>query len=499
LAVKIQIRRGTQQEWESANPVLMQGELGFETDTYQWKIGNGSDNWLNLAYAVGYPDHEWDGASIRFKNPDGSWGEWVNLKSPDGVPAGGTEGQALLKNSDSDFDMSWQDIQLEKEFEELALRWDQGSDSYMRIGDAMYLLRAEFNEYYPWKGMRRCMLSDDGSVNYYIDPEDPDKIGEVVNTDYTEGNNADYTGLHGQVMVEIPKFYYKADKSGDVYRWFIAAVKENVLSEKPEGYDIHPAFVRDGIEKDYIYFSAFEGYYNDGKLESRSGVQPSTDENVPGGDITDFRGWAQARGSGWEIQDFLSTCALQILYLVEYADFNAQTEIGRGIVDKDSGTGNESENTGDTIDLGNESGMADGSDGYTSITYRGIENFWGNIWKWVDGINLNDHEAYIADHGFESDKFDEHYNSIGSVLSSSDTYVKDIIFNGADYTFLASEGGGSSSSYLTCNWWVNSGLRVARFGGRWSDASQAGAFYWALFDASSDSLRAGGSRLLFLG
>jgi hypothetical protein len=51
------------------------------------------------------------------------------------------------------------------------------------------------------------MVNDNKSINYYIDPSDPTKIGEVVNTQYITGNTADYTGADGQVMVEIPKFY----------------------------------------------------------------------------------------------------------------------------------------------------------------------------------------------------------------------------------------------------------------------------------------------------
>ena len=51
MAVRIQFRRGTAAEWTSANPVLAAGELGYETDTTQMKIGNGSTTWENLTYS----------------------------------------------------------------------------------------------------------------------------------------------------------------------------------------------------------------------------------------------------------------------------------------------------------------------------------------------------------------------------------------------------------------------------------------------------------------
>ena len=381
--------------------------------------------------------------------------------------------------------------------QEYGLEWNQSNDEYQRldsaegldysgaIGDSSGEIDSDFDYIAPWRDMKRCNLADDGTVNaYYDEPE------------------FKWDGSNGQVMVEIPKFYYKVEndeENGDnIYRWWVSPYDL-------EGYEVHPAFIRDGEEKDYIYFAAFEGWVDtDDKLHSIANKQPTTDEDgnisEDDGTIVDFRNYAQARGGNWEQRDFLTTSAIQLLYLVEFGDYNSQEIIGRGIVDKDSGSGNESENTGDTTVLGNNTGMADGENGYTSISYRGIENFWGNIWEWVDGINIDDYEAYVADHNFVSDKFDEHYNSIGSLLSTSDTFIVDIITNGAseDYTFLADEGGGSSSSYLASNWWIDSGERVARFGGRWSGDSQAGAFCWALNGSSSGSSRRFGARLLYI-
>ncbi len=46
----MQQRRGTAQQWTTANPTLGAGEIGFETDTNKFKIGNGSSNWAALSY-----------------------------------------------------------------------------------------------------------------------------------------------------------------------------------------------------------------------------------------------------------------------------------------------------------------------------------------------------------------------------------------------------------------------------------------------------------------
>jgi hypothetical protein len=50
MAVQIQFRNDTAANWTSADPVLAQGELGLESDTGQFKIGDGSDSWTELSY-----------------------------------------------------------------------------------------------------------------------------------------------------------------------------------------------------------------------------------------------------------------------------------------------------------------------------------------------------------------------------------------------------------------------------------------------------------------
>lgn len=444
--------------------------------------------------------------------------------------------------------------------EELGVEWNQTLDEVTRLGSTS---RSDFDTLSPWKDMRRCMMNDDGTLNYYIDPADPTKIGEVVNTGtYTTGGTAVYTGADGQVMVEIPKFYYRSFNytkfPSNTYRWFI--------SDTPKtGYQVHPAFIRPrggtvnvatstvtrasgdyfkttwaeddvitidgtdytidsvdsttqitikedagtltgvrylcevGQEVDKVYFSAFEGNVTSSTMRSISGVQPSTSTNVAG-TIANFRSYAKARGTGinnWNQQEFLSTCAVQLLYLVEYASFDSQTMIGQGVVNVASGTVNHSRNTGGTIALGNASGSESGTDGLVSISYRGIENFWGNSQKFVDGLNCQNYEAFVSNHDFLHDTFTGRYQSAGSVLTTSDTYVKDIVFNGTDYSFLASVGGGNSGGWLHDKWYVATGNVVAVFGGNWEHGDISGAFLFG-FISSSHSARSLGSRLSFI-
>jgi hypothetical protein len=63
MATRMQQRRGTAAQWTAANPVLGAGEIGFETDTNKFKIGNGSTAWTSLSYFI-------DGASLIDGAPD---------------------------------------------------------------------------------------------------------------------------------------------------------------------------------------------------------------------------------------------------------------------------------------------------------------------------------------------------------------------------------------------------------------------------------------------
>lgn len=86
MAVQIQLRRGTAAAWTTANPILADGEIGVESDTDLFKIGDGLTAWTSLAYG-------------GLSGTAGTNGQ--------GVPTGGTVGQILYKNSGTNFDTSW--------------------------------------------------------------------------------------------------------------------------------------------------------------------------------------------------------------------------------------------------------------------------------------------------------------------------------------------------------------------------------------------------------
>lgn len=353
-----------------------------------------------------------------------------------------------------------------------------------------------FDDIEPWKSIERVNLSDDGEI-----------LARFGDNDYRDD------GSNGQVMVRIPKFYYRAEHGPRTHGYYISPYR---LS----GYRVSRMHWRNGKEVNEVFLGAYkascydvsEGAYNltdapnidftpgtGDKMASIAGAKPISghENNLT---LPNARILAQNRGPGWGLVDFISASAIQMLMLVELGHFDAQTKIGRGIVDKSSGTGNEAEITGQTSALGNQSGQASGNL-HNSVSYRGLEDWWGNIWEWTDGINIQaDNKPWIADHGFQSDLFAAPYASMGVTLPNVNGYASDIhVTPEHDYCFLPSEAGASATTKLCDYYFQSTGNRAAPRGGDWSTGSYAGPFCWYLSRASYSRTRIIGARLLYVG
>ena len=370
---------------------------------------------------------------------------------------------------------------------------------YVRSVDEMTL---NFDDLEPWKSIERVNLSDDGEI-----------LARFGDSNYRDD------GSNGQVMVRIPKFYYRAEHTSRSHGYYISPYRLSA------GYKVSRAHLRNGKEVDEVFIGAYkasiydvsEGAYllndeqvadfNADKLCSMAGAKPCSGETQ---DLTlpNARKLAQNRGPGWGLVDFISASTVNMLLLVELGHFDAQTKIGRGIVDVSSGTDNMAMPTGQTASLGNKSGQATGNvhpvtgEAANSISYRGLEDWWGNIWEFTDGINIKDNVPYVADHDYVSDKFDGHYKPLGITLPSKDGYIADIaVSDDYDWGFLPSEVGASATTKL-CDWYYypDLGNRVAQRGGNWRDGSSAGPFDWKLSDMTSYAVNQGiGARLLYVG
>lgn len=384
-------------------------------------------------------------------------------------------------------------------------------------------------------GRKRCNLTNDGRVAAYYGETGFSTTGKLTqavdrNPEGTETPDTTLQFASGtvvQVMVEQPKFYYKVVPLNveKKHKGGITRKVRYYVSDTPKaGFKLHPAFVENGNENEKIYVAAFEGSLYDASaavyilddsqvadftadmLSSIANAKPlsgltqsATRANV--------RKLAEKRGSGWEQAYAATVSASQMLMLIEYASFNMQSCIGNGAVSKtDDGATNMSEPTGTTINLGNASGVAANFNGIQMISYRGEENFWGNIWGWVDGINqymdATTHEGtiYIADHTFTDDIGTGAYEDAGIIAVFGDGYVSAFCYSEKyDWLFIPGELLGNTALPVGDYCWNgNTGWRVAKLGAGWNNGLIAGAFCWALHSASSSRYRYIGGRLVYV-
>lgn len=382
-------------------------------------------------------------------------------------------------------------------------------------------------------GRRRCNVTDAGKVVAYYGDAGYSETG-VLTSAITKGDNTYAVGTKVQVMVEQPKFYYKVvplelEKIQGGKGFHMRKARYYVSDTMKAGFKLHPAFIKDGKEKNFIYLSAYEGCtydtsanaykLNDAQdvdwtndlLASIAGAKPTSGLTQSGATRNGFRTIAAKRGSVWSQQTIQSVSATQILFLIEYASFNIQEKLGAGVTTKtDDGATSMTEITGATTTLGNKSGQVINTNGYSVVSYRGEENPFGNLWKWVDGINTNNGSTfaegdtgtiYIADHGFKDNTGDAPYTEIGfSSVYLGWSYISAFGYSeDADWLFYPTEGKGNSSLPVgDCGQVVNPGWRVALLGAPWNYGSISGLFYLDVYSGSGYRSRDFGGRLLYV-
>lgn len=369
------------------------------------------------------------------------------------------------------------------------VQFDFEEQEYTRLGKAV---GANFNTVYPWAGMKRCNVLN----------------GEVI---AYEGNDTyKEDGSNGDVMVEIPKFWYKVipvrtepASSGEGLQ--LLEAKWMISNKAIKNFKVHPAFIRNGIEVDHIYVGAFEACIydtsasayltmdeqmmnvNEDTLVSRVGVKPCSG-SLQTLTLNNSRTMAQRKGAGYGLVDFTVSCALQLLFLVEHASFDSQTCIGQGIVNL-QGEGNISLNTGSE----------------QAVVYRGIENLWGNIWTYVDGIDVEVTTSDVYVHWSNDDYLFTTHNPLNKTsfkLPMSGGYVDRFGYDEKnDFVFLPTRATGSSSIAPHDSCYINldnPGYLGACLGGCWIDPQQSGLWYWFLH-VKKDTRRSGssGARIQF--
>lgn len=415
----------------------------------------------------------------------------------------------------------------------LGITIDYKNKTCTRIAGAKNLTAgADFDKFSMYGGRKRCNVSDGGTINAYYGDEG-----------YTED------GSNGQVMVYQPKFYYlvcplEYDRQETGYGYHLRKANYYVSETQRAGFKLHPAFYdKNGNEVDYILMSAYEGCIYDtsanaylkndeqvmdaskDKFSSIAGARPATGVSQ---DLTrpNIEQMAKNIGECWHSLGIKTASMEQLLMIVEMGMMNLQTAIGQGVVNLPWTTGSDTTSsyagaTGSTASLGNGTGRATKTttyeggkatdytvDGKTSICYRGVENFWGNIWKFAYGINFycevgKPFLGYVCkDFNYAESKKTDNYENIGFALPSENGYVSAMGYSTKyDWLFLPSEVKGNSSLpvgdyYYQNNTW--DGYRIALLGGDWYSGSHAGGFYWYLHNGVGNRDRGIGGRLVYV-
>jgi hypothetical protein len=157
--------------------------------------------------------------------------------------------------------------------------------------------------------------------------------------------------------------------------------------------------------------------------------------------------------------------------------------------------------TGFSNQLLASSGSIVANDGKYPCVYRGIESPFGDVWEWVDGLNINDHRAWICKNAddYASNLFASPYEPLGYANHNANGYIKEMGFD-PNYPFAqlptAITGSTTPTQYYGDYYYQNAGQRVALFGGYWNNRSYAGLSYWNLSNFSSSTGVYAGGRLL---
>ena len=381
--------------------------------------------------------------------------------------------------------------------------------------------------------MRRCLLLDNGTVNYYLHDND--------STKKADGSDAILDGADGQVMVEIPEHWRKFEKDGT--KWRVKISDYNV-----SGFHFVPKAYRSAyeatVDRSALKLSSvvnldpnFRGGNNSATNDQASSTLLGRPATAISG--TNFALYAKNRGARWCMDTYHVKKTMDWLYYIEFANFNSQLAfnplltsegfkqggLSDGVTDLDSAKWNVFNGRypfipmGYTNSLGNKTGIKPFAmpveydvDIFTTNvpSYRGVENPFGHIWKWADGLKIN---IQADDAGGESQMFVcedpllfQHTNYVGyekrGLLHRANGYINKMIM-GEFGELMPNEGGGGSTTYFADYFYTSipasgESQRGVFFGGAAHNGAYAGLACSNARSAFSHASADVGSRLCFI-
>lgn len=296
-----------------------------------------------------------------------------------------------------------------------------------------------------------------------------DKAGTFIRLDkntrlkYFDGSPAKTDGTEGDVMVYMPEYYYKYENLG--------------------GTKFAYRFSRVSLGDDWIHvpaslIGAYKCYCTDGKMYSRSGVNPTARTTW-----TNFNNYAIARGTGYQMIDYWQHCQIAMLFYAKYKNRNSQAVLGVGSASYGPIT-----TAGGTDNLGNNDTQQTTS-GW--VNFQGIEGVHGGAWECVGGVSISNRVWTIT-------------NPDGTTRTinagTSDGWItKMALENGPYFDMVPTAVGGSSDSiYYSDYYWQTSGDRVL-WRSFYSTLTYGGVACACALYMASESNPDIGSRLAFRG
>jgi len=336
-----------------------------------------------------------------------------------------------------------------------------------------------FDSHAIWGQMWRCQLSAAGVPTF--------------------GTNARGDGLtltNDYIMTRVPRVYDKFIYDDGDWYWLVSP-------EPSSGFSLHPAFYQRGHSAspaEQIYVGSYDAHdAGSSKLGSKSGSTPLANQTM-----ATFESRGNNIGAGWGLMNFHTLCLLQMLFYIEYASFDSQSKVGPGYTNT-ANTGPLASGSAAAFERPN--GTSVGTTDVQAVSWRGIENLWGNVWQFIPGYNTTDTSHRILNR--------DGTGTIADVMASGsyESITSPIPLNGVDnisgtdqgdychgyVSALARDSGnilgpmfvpgalsGASNTYLTDYFYSHqSGISqtgVLLAGGNWRDGAKAGVGFRSAYN-----------------
>lgn len=202
------------------------------------------------------------------------------------------------------------------------VQWDvtNSNPAVTRIGAlALHITLPVHNQ------VKTCLLLDNGTVNYYLKPDDWSKKAD--------GTASNLTGSDGQVMVEIPAFYWKFETNSNIRRVMVSQYQLTGYTAVPRMFvsAYEAALQRSNLKLASVKNTTtdFRGGSNNTTWDAAYNTQlgrPATSISR-----TNYRTYARNRGTGWQMYTYQAHTALWWLFVTEFATRNSQAAVNMAL------------------------------------------------------------------------------------------------------------------------------------------------------------------------